>query len=230
MSLRSFVLARLHKAAARVARDLHGRWYGSLRPPGGDVVTYTSGGELQALYDLASRCPRGSVALEIGSHLGASALALAGGLARVDGRLVCVDTWDNRTMPEGTRDTFAEFQHNTRAFATRITAVRKPSTELDEGDLPGPIALVFLDGDHSYDATRADFDRTAPWLAPGGTVAFHDFGTSYFPGVTRVVGEALASGEWIMTGLVERLACLQRARWTDPPWLGPRPATAPGAR
>ena len=36
------------------------------------IFTYTSPNELQQLYKLAAQCPPQSVALEIGSHLGAS--------------------------------------------------------------------------------------------------------------------------------------------------------------
>ena len=53
----------------------------------------------------------------------------------------------------------------------------------------------------------------------GRESTFLDFGTVHFPGVSRVVGAALASGEWRMTALVERLACLRRADWVAPDWL-----------
>jgi predicted O-methyltransferase YrrM len=209
----------LYKASARATERLHQAFQRRLRPPGGDVESYTSRGELLALYELASACPRGGRALEIGSHLGASAVALAAGLARVDGRLYCVDTWDNETMPEGRRDTLAEFRVNVARYRDRIVEVRKRSADLTPDDAPGPFDLVFLDGDHSYESVRADFALIGQWVAPSGTVAFHDFGTVHFPGVSRVVGAALASGEWRMAALVERLACLRRADWVAPDWL-----------
>lgn len=211
---------RLHELSAALTRDLWGRYIDRLRPAGHAIPSFTSPAELEALYQLASACPHGAAALEIGSHLGASAVALAAGLARVDGHLYCVDTWANETMPDGPRDTWAEFQRNVAPFAGRITAIRKRSADLSDGDVPRDLCLAFLDGDHSHAATRADFANAARRLAPGGTVAFHDFGVAQFPGVTRVVGEALASGEWIMTGLIGRIACLRPAHWIEPEWLG----------
>ena len=37
-----------------------------------------------------------------------------------------------------------------------------------------PIDVLFIDGDHTYDGARADFERYAPLVRPGGLIAFHD--------------------------------------------------------
>jgi len=170
-----------------------------------DISSWTGPSELRALHDLAAAAPPNAAALEIGSYLGASTCYLAAGLARGGGRLICVDTWNNETMPEGERDTFAEFTRNTRVVADHVTVVRKRSERLDDGDIPTPIHLAFIDGDHGYEAVRRDFDIVAARLAPNGVVAFHDFGDASFPGVTRVVGEALASGRWVQRGFLRTL-------------------------
>ena len=170
-----------------------------------DIPTWTWSIELRALHDLAAAAAPNATVLEIGSYLGASTCYLAAGLARHDGRIVCVDTWNNETMPEGQRDTFAEFTRNTRAVANRVTVVRKRSEMLRDGDIPAPIHLAFIDGDHGYEAVRRDFEIVAGRLAPNGVVAFHDFSDAGFPGVTRVVGEALASGRWVQRGFVRTL-------------------------
>jgi predicted O-methyltransferase YrrM len=175
------------------------------------IPSWTGPAELRALHDLAAAAPPNATVLEIGSYLGASSCYLAAGLAAGGGRLICVDTWNNETMPDGERDTFAEFTRNTRAVADRITTVRKRSDDLRDGDVPRPIHLAFIDGDHGYDAVRRDFDIVTSWLAPGGVIAFHDFGDANFIGVTRVVGEALASGSWVQRGFVRTLAWITPA-------------------
>jgi len=175
-----------------------------------DIPSWTGPAELRALHDLAAAAPPNATAVEIGSYLGASTCYLAAGLARGGGRLVCVDTWNNETMPEGERDTFAEFTRNTRAVADRVTVVRKRSEMLGDGDIPAPIHLAFIDGDHGYDAVRRDFQIVTRRLAPDGVIAFHDFGDASFPGVTRVVGEALASGQWVQRGFVRTLVWIAR--------------------
>ena len=59
---------------------------------------------------------------------------------------------------------------------------------------PEPPALVFVDGDHTYEGTRADYERWRELVAPGGHLLFHDavdtggYGNTY-PGVARLVDE-----------------------------------------
>jgi predicted O-methyltransferase YrrM len=36
---------------------------------------------------------------------------------------------------------------------------------------------LFIDGDHSYDGVRQDFEMYAPLVRPGGLVAMHDINT-----------------------------------------------------
>jgi predicted O-methyltransferase YrrM len=178
------------------------------------IVSWTTGNELRALYMLAASCPRGGTAVEIGSYLGASTCYIAAGLRHRSGRLFCVDTWENQTMPEGERDTYALFRQNTAPFADLITTVRKRSETLNKADLALPIHLAFIDGDHSYEAAVADFERVADWMAPGGIIAFHDVGVIDFPGVSRVVGGAIASGDWVPAGVTETLTWLRKAKST----------------
>lgn len=37
-----------------------------------------------------------------------------------------------------------------------------------------PIDILFIDGDHSYEGVRHDFEAFRPWLTPEALVAFHD--------------------------------------------------------
>jgi len=41
--------------------------------------------------------------------------------------------------------------------------------------------LLFIDGDHSYDGVRADFENYAPLVRPGGLIAFHDVDSASHP-------------------------------------------------
>jgi hypothetical protein len=63
------------------------------------------------------------------------------------------------------------------------------------------IEVLFIDGDHSYEGARADFDRWSGFVRPGGHVLLHDavdsggYGNVY-PGVARVVAEIAAGPGW----------------------------------
>lgn len=37
-----------------------------------------------------------------------------------------------------------------------------------------PIDVLFIDGDHSYEGVKQDYEMYAPLVRPGGVVAFHD--------------------------------------------------------
>lgn len=173
------------------------------------ITSWTTKHELKALYELALSCPPDAKALEVGSYLGASTCYIAAGLTKKGGHLYCVDTWHNETMPEGERDTLTEFRKNTQGIRSLITEVRKRSEELTTADVQAPLDLVFLDGDHSYSSIKEDFAKVTPWVSDTGTVAFHD--CAYFVGVSRVIGEALATGEWMLAGHINNLLWIKRA-------------------
>jgi predicted O-methyltransferase YrrM len=65
---------------------------------------------------------------------------------------------------------------------------------------PGELALLFIDGDHSYDGAKADFDRWSAFVRSGGHVLLHDavdtggYGNVY-PGVARLAAEIGAGWE-----------------------------------
>lgn len=134
-------------------------------------------------------------AVEIGSFLGASAAAMAAGIAlsRSGGRIFCIDTWENDAMTAGRRDTMAEFTRNTRKFADFIRPVRGWSTDplvvatiKREAET---IDLLFIDGDHSYEGVLADWTTYSPLLSPNAIVIMHDIG--WAEGVQRVVDEEI---------------------------------------
>jgi predicted O-methyltransferase YrrM len=58
----------------------------------------------------------------------------------------------------------------------------------------GELELLFIDGDHSYEGAKADFERWSAFVRPGGHVLFHDavdaggYGNHY-PGVAQAVAE-----------------------------------------
>ena len=178
-----------------------------------DIPTFTTQEELQALHYLAMQCHEGANALEIGSYLGASACYLAASLVGRKGKLICIDTWANETMPEGTRDTFAEFQRNTAEVSNIITTIKKRSESIEESELPSSIALAFIDGDHSYDAVKCDVKLLAPRIEEAGVLAFHDI--YYFEGVSRVVGELLITGKWRAAGQISNLIWLKNQHFTQ---------------
>jgi predicted O-methyltransferase YrrM len=63
----------------------------------------------------------------------------------------------------------------------------------DDGD-PRP-DFVFVDGSHEKGLTIETFEAWRATLAPGGTIAFHDYGNELYPGVTEAIEELGLDGE-----------------------------------
>ena len=54
----------------------------------------------------------------------------------------------------------------------RLTGVEAARRLADAGE--PPVDFVFIDGDHSYDGLRGDWEAWSGFVAPGGVVALHD--------------------------------------------------------
>jgi predicted O-methyltransferase YrrM len=128
--------------------------------------------------------------VEIGSYVGASACCFgASTIEDAPKKIICIDTWNNDAMTEGNRDTWTEFKNNTADFSEHVIPVRGFSTDVVEQvrAITPALDLLFIDGDHSYEGVKADWEAYKGFLKPGSIVIFHDYG--WAEGVKRVVHE-----------------------------------------
>jgi hypothetical protein len=148
-----------------------------------------------ALSDLASRVPADQAIVEVGSFRGKSTAYLAAGAKAGHGAPVhAVDPWDLPGNPYGKHgysapDVREDFESQLRAVRlwSRVTPHRAFSVDA-AADWDGPpIGLLFIDGDHSEAAVRADVEAWTPHLAAEHVVAFDDYDTPRNPGVAVVV-------------------------------------------
>jgi predicted O-methyltransferase YrrM len=81
--------------------------------------------------------------------------------------------------------------------------------------------FIFIDGNHTYDGTWADFRHALPLLAPDGRVAFHNCSTWIPPDFTyvlrdggpwQVTEELKRQPEWKLEAEVERLRIFSHQR------------------
>jgi predicted O-methyltransferase YrrM len=75
-----------------------------------------------------------------------------------------------------------------RPRAEQIRQVWADSTMLDTTPYRGRMNFVFVDGDHSYEAVKADTRTAFDVLAPGGIIVWHDYAAKS-PGVCRFIEE-----------------------------------------
>ncbi len=115
--------------------------------------------------------------VEIGSAHGYSTCLISLALKlNLKGRLWAVDphipnSWSD-TDPE---NTFENLKANLARLdlSARVEIVRKTSSQATE-DLPSKIDFAFIDGDHSYEGVKTDWEIISSRMAPFGIIVFHD--------------------------------------------------------
>jgi predicted O-methyltransferase YrrM len=158
--------------------------------------------EAYTLMQLAAHGQGSGAIVEIGSYMGRSTAFLAAG-AKDAGRerVYAVDHFRgspeqkagqpfSHPVLEKDGSTFGVFQANLRAvnLDDHVVAIQASSVEAARS-WKEPIRLLFIDGDHSYEAAREDWKAWSPFLGNRGYVCFHDIGR--WPGVTQFYQEML---------------------------------------
>ena len=145
-------------------------------------------GEAALLYKLGSSVPTNGVAVEIGSWMGKSSIAISFGLRQAGGVLHTID--DHRGLPggdlcgENARQIF--FKNLTRAGVMDSVKHHAQSSDDCAVSWQTPIDFLFIDGCHEYEPVKNDVSHYAPHVKIGGVVAFHDV---VMPGVWRAIRE-----------------------------------------
>jgi predicted O-methyltransferase YrrM len=174
----------------------------------------TSDEALLSLADMARQVPADEAIVELGVYQGKSALTLAWGASQGNHAHVwAVDPWElyqgvpvdlsfmggsyGATNTKGTRR-WAE--HNVRAlgYSRSITLIQGHSRSEGQAWQGPPIGLLFIDGDHSYEAVQGDLLTWAEHMAPGGTIVFDDYVSNWEDTVIRGVDEL------VQVGILER--------------------------
>lgn len=149
----------------------------------------------EALYELAADVPADQAIVEIGSFKGKSTCYLAAGAKTGEGAQVwAVDPWDSAGNVTGrfgfadptTRDAF-EAQVRGAKLWSRVTPIQGFSTDVAAGWSGPPVGMLFIDGDHSAQAVRDDYETWRPHLAADAIVAFDDLDTPKNPGVRKAL-------------------------------------------
>jgi len=176
------------------------------------------GGELWALLEKANQIQARSI-LEIGSHCGGT-LAIWDQLAGAAGRVVGMDNMERDTsgafslfnpkfcpyQPVSRLTTLSADSHCTGGYGPQysVDAWDGRRTLWDTTDTvtivkdlfqKAPIDLLFIDGDHSYEGVKMDWEMYSPLVRSGGLVAFHD--TRIEPRIIRFLDELRAAGRVI---------------------------------
>lgn len=128
------------------------------------------------LYGLA-RAHRPEVCVEIGSARGKSACYV--GLALREngrGKLYAIDPHQKTDWNDaGGIDSLPIFQRHVAAagVSEQVEVIRSTSADA-AAKWDKPIDFIFIDGDHTYEGVKRDWELFKPFIKPFGLVLFHD--------------------------------------------------------
>lgn len=185
--------------------------------------------EGEALYCYALAVSDLGPCLEIGSYCGKSALYLGAACREAGNVLFSVDHhrgseeqqpgelyFDSAVFDSGAFcvDTFPFFRRTLAKAALENTVVPLVcSSEVAARAWQTPLSLVFIDGGHSYEAVKADYDLWHPYIEPGGYLLIHDVYKDPSQGGQdpyRIYQKAIASKIFIVDPIVGSLGVLKK--------------------
>jgi glycosyltransferase involved in cell wall biosynthesis len=113
--------------------------------------------------------------LEVGSGWLSSAKAFLYGLERTGGKLVSCD-------PE---KRWRDFHHSQFEFTQKLSdeVAKEWEREID---------ILFIDGDHTFDQVKKDFDNFSPYVRKGGFILFHDSNEPMAHSMTKIAIDKIA--------------------------------------
>lgn len=177
--------------------------------------------KLRALYEIARHCPPGDIVeIGSWWGKSAYVFLRLAQYFRI-GKLLCVDPWSDVHLTQGDKSSLVDaasaqfsaaealnvFQINLLPYSRGdINYLRMPSTEgakhyrsLAAVQTPsfgitnysGHIALLHVDGNHSYENAKADVDAWSDLVLPGGWIVIDDYTWPFGDGPKRVGNEYL---------------------------------------
>lgn len=199
-----------------------------------DVIEGTKGfmpiDEGMALYENAKQYFSGGVGVEIGSYCGKSTVYLAQAAYETHSHVVTIDHhrgseehqigWEYHDSEladvRGIIDTFPALRSTIAAagLADTITALVGQSTTIAQW-WNQKLDFVFIDGSHTEQAARNDFEHWSPWVRLRGALIIHDVFPDPADGGQApylIYRAALESNEFIESAAFGSLRVLQRIR------------------
>jgi predicted O-methyltransferase YrrM len=160
----------------RTISDFKQRFRGSIMQTKAGDIASGLGDSASLLYGLV-RSMKPEICVEIGSARGKSACFIGMALKENGhGRLYAIDPHDPTDWNDtNSVDTFETFLRNISALrlSEQVTVIRSYSQDAAR-DWDRPIDLIFIDGDHSYQGVKRDWELFVPYVKPFGIVVFHD--------------------------------------------------------
>eukprot|EP00929_Paragymnodinium_shiwhaense_P065561 TRINITY_DN32850_c0_g2_i1.p1 TRINITY_DN32850_c0_g2~~TRINITY_DN32850_c0_g2_i1.p1 ORF type:complete len:421 (+),score=70.62 TRINITY_DN32850_c0_g2_i1:86-1348(+) len=197
-------MSRIHVAQIAVVAP-HREDIGVHRPPGclyspgpgmwrSDILTFHLSAILEEKLEKGQAAARLTMA-EVGVNDGRTSERLLKVLPNL--KLILVDPfehaddeyWNTEAWEREERVGLADsLWQLTAPFRNRTVIIAQRSSDAVDMIAEGSLDLVFIDGDHAYDAVSRDLLEWLPKVRPGGILAGHDYSLG-FPDVVRAAHE-----------------------------------------
>ena len=116
--------------------------------------------------------------VELGSHYGVSFFSFCEAAERFsqETHVFAVDTWEGDSQAGFYANNVFErvLGHQKKYHGNTSTLIRNTFTEASKYFGEGTIDLIHIDGLHTYEAVRKDYNEWKDKLKKGGTILFHD--------------------------------------------------------
>jgi hypothetical protein len=170
--------------------------------------------EYDLLYDLASQVVYGCI-VEVGSFRGRSTIALAQG-SKKGGQNIPVYAIEPHEFftgicggKFGPKDRTQFFQNMLNAKCTEIVRLINISSEIVAKGWIQKVHLLWLDGDHTYEGVKRDFQSWEPHLTANAVIALHD-STDDNLGPKKLISELLNTGNYSIKNRIRITTVLGR--------------------
>ena len=186
-----------------------------------DVDGWLTDREGEALYDIARRCTGRGAIVEIGSWKGKSTIWLGNAVkaAGLDLKIYAIDPHMGSTRHRESGEevwTFDQFKENIKRAGVEdvVEPILKTSEEAAK-EFDQPVEMIFIDGDHTYDFVKTDYEKWFPKVINGGWMLFHD--TIVWDGPKKVVKDHVYTGKRFKdVGLADSLTFGQKVAENEP--------------
>ena len=163
----------------------------------GGVKTYSNREALNTLARLASEVPETEAIVEVGVYRGGSLKTLA---EHTTAHVYGVDTWGLEKAYESGSENPTKYGLHNMYIAARIidglpnvTLIRDYSTRAAAEYHGPPIALLYIDAEHTRQAVLADWYAWSPHLTHNPVVCFDDYDHKHpnlKAGINHIIAEA----------------------------------------
>jgi predicted O-methyltransferase YrrM len=149
------------------------------------VPCYLAPQDVKFLFSIAVQAPVNAAILEVGSWMGGSSIAFANGLMakkNLGSVIYAIDTWggspEHKELDCIKDDTMYEMFlkniHDNLADLF-VRPIRSSSVGASSRFKDNSLDIVFIDGDHSYEACLEDLTVWYPKVKQGGLIIGHDY-------------------------------------------------------